>query len=270
MVRSLRPLIMLGVALTLAACGPARAADPIRVYAAGSLGVVMPQLIAASGLPAGSVAPPVFGPAGLLRHRLQSGETADLFASADLAQPRAVVGESGAAVVPFARNRMCVVAQGKLGLTQDTLLDHMLSPDMRLATSTPGADPAGDYTLKLFARAEALHPGAEAALKAKALHLVGGPTSMTPEPGHSPAATVFLGNHADMLIYYCSGAATALKEVPGLVSIPVPDALEVGPIYGLAVLSARPEAAHLALFMLSERGQAILAQGGLLPVVAER
>ena len=39
---------------------------------------------------------------------------------------------------------------------------------------------------------------------------------------------------------------------------------------GLAILSDRPEAAHLALFMLSETGQAIIAQGGLLPVVAER
>jgi molybdate transport system substrate-binding protein len=245
-------------------------ADPIRIYAAGSLGGVMPKLIAASGLPPDSVAPPVFGPAGMLGKRLLAGEKADLFASADLAQPRAVVGESGALVVPFARNRMCVVAPAKLGLTADNLLPRMLAPDTRLATSTPGADPAGDYTLKLFARAEALHQGAEAALKAKALRLVGGPESMQPLPGHSPAATVFLGDHADMLIYYCSGAAVALQEVPGLVSIPVPDALEVGPIYGLAILSDRPEAAHLALFILSEKGQAIIAQGGLLPVVAER
>ncbi len=29
----------------------------------------------------------------------------------------------------------------------------------------------------------------------------------------------------------------------------------------------RPEAARLALFMLSERGQAILARGGLLPLL---
>ena len=50
-------------------------------------------------------------------------------------------------------------------------------------------------------------------------------------------------------------------------SIPLPDALEVGPVYGLAILSDRPEAARLALFMLSEQGQAILARGGLLPLL---
>ena len=38
----------------------------------------------------------------------------------------------------------------------------------------------------------------------------------------------------------------------------------------LGVLSDRPKAAHLALFMVSEHGQAILTPGGLQPVVAER
>ncbi len=58
--------------------------------------------------------------------------------------------------------------------------------------------------------------------------------------------------------------------MPGLISMPVPDALEVGPVYGMAVLSDRPEAARLALFMVSEKGQAILARGGLLPLVPDR
>jgi ABC-type molybdate transport system substrate-binding protein len=250
--------------------GPTLAADPVRIYAAGSLGVVLPELIAASGLPEGSVAAPVFGPAGVLGKRLLSGETADLFASADLAQPQAVAAAKGALVVPFARNRMCLATPGKLGLTAATMLDRMLSPDFRLAASTPGADPGGDYARAVFARANALRPGAEAALIAKTLLLLGGPGSMTPQPGHTPAATIFLGDHADALLYYCSGTAAAAREVPGLVSIPVPDALEVGPVYGLAIMSDRPEAARLALFMLSDRGQAILAHGGLLPVLAAR
>jgi molybdate transport system substrate-binding protein len=179
--------------------GRVRAAEPVRVYSAGSLSGVMPQLIAASGLPAGTVAPPVFGPAGLLRQRLQSGETADLFASADLMQARAAVGSDGL-VVPFARNRMCMVTPGRLGITPGNLLDHMLSPAFRLATSTPGADPGGDYALAVFARADAVHPGAQATLIGKALTLVGGPRSITPLPGHGPAATIFLGDHADALL----------------------------------------------------------------------
>lgn len=260
--RGLAGVFLMGLLLSTAA----EAADPIRIYAAGSLSVVLPDLIAASGLPAGTVAAPVFGPAGVLRQRLLAGEAADVFASADLAQPRAVAAGIGAPVVPFARNRMCVVAPARLGLTPDTLLDRLLAPELRLATSTPVADPGGDYARAVFARADAVHPGAAFILTAKALLLLGGPGAMVPQPGYGPAATIFLGDHADALLYYCSGAAAAVREVPGLVSIPLPDALEVGPIYGLTVLSARPEAAQLALFMVSERGQAILAQGGLLPL----
>jgi molybdate transport system substrate-binding protein len=263
-----RNICRLGVLLMAALVGgAAQAADPIKVFSAGSLNGVMQELIAASGLPQGAVASPVFGPAGMLRQRLMAGEPADLFTSADLAQARAVAEASHAVVVPFARNRMCVVAPERLGLTADSLLERLLSPEMRLATSTPGADPGGDYARSVFARADAVHPGAQAILSSKAMLLVGGPAAITPQPGHSAAATIFLGNHADALMYYCSSAAGTLREMPGLVSIPLPDALEVWPVYGLTVLSSRPEAAQLALFLVSERGQAILVKGGLLPLV---
>ena len=258
-----------GLLFGILSCGVA-SADPVRIYAAGSLGVVLPQLIAASGLAADAVAAPVFGPAGVLGKRLLAGETADLFASADLAQPDAVAAAKGGLMVPFARNRMCIVAPERLGLTPRNLLEHMLSPDLRLAASTPGADPGGDYADAVFARAEALRAGAEAALKTKTLRLLGGPGSMTPQPGHSPAATIFLGDHADALLYYCSGTASTAAEVPGVVSLPLPTELEVGPVYGLAILSERPEAARLALFMVSGLGQAIIAHAGLLPVVPDR
>ena len=263
---------MLAVALLVVFDGRfARAADPIRILAAGSLGGVLPKLIAASGLPPEAVAAPMFGPAGVLRDRLLAGESADLFASADTAGPTAVAGKVGhALVVPFARNLMCVLTPERLGLTASTLLDHMLAPDFRLAVSTPGADPGGDYARAVFKRAEAVRPGAEAALTAKAEMLLGGPGSMTPQPGKSPAATIFLADRADGLLYYCSGTASAAREMPGLVSIPVPDALEVGPVYGLAILSDRPETARLALFMLSAAGQKILSDGGLLPVIDVR
>ena len=230
----------------------------------------MPELIAASGLPAGAVAAPTFGPAGALRKRLLAGEQADLFASADLAQPRAVTAKVPGLVLPFAHNRMCVIAPEKLGLTSNNVLDRLLSPQLRLATSTPDADPGGDYARAVFRQADAVRPGAEATLIGKSLMLLGGPGTMSPQPGHSPAATIFLGDHADALLYYCSGTAATAHEVPGLVSMRVPDTLEVWPVYGLAVLSDRPEVNRLAVFMLSEQGQAILAKGGLMPVVQAR
>ena len=47
---------------------------------------------------------------------------------------------------------------------------------MKLGTSTPKADPSGDYAFEVFRKAEAIKPGAQAALEKKALQLTGGPS----------------------------------------------------------------------------------------------
>ena len=263
--RALRMLALAGV--VAAASVPAASAAPITIYAAGSLSGVMQALIEASGQPTDAFAKPVYGPAGLLGERLQKGETADLFASADLAAPnRLAEVRKDTLVVPFVRNRMCVAAKPSVGLTEANLLDKMLSPDLRLATSTPGTDPGGDYALAVFRRAEALRAGAEKRLTDKALKLVGGPTTMDPVAGRSPAASIFLDDHADLFLYYCSSAAGLLKEVPDLVNLTLPETLEVHPIYGLGVMSADGAAQRFALFVLSERGQAILSRFGFEPL----
>ena len=66
-------------------------------------------------------------------------------------------------------------------------------------------------------------------------------------------------------MYYCSAEAGLLKEVDGLVSVPLPDALEVHPLYGLAILSDNPDALRFSLFILSGKGQEILSHFGFVP-----
>ncbi|MGI3899152.1 MAG: substrate-binding domain-containing protein [Janthinobacterium lividum] len=253
--------------LALSVSGVQASAAPVRIYAAGSLSEAMMALIAASGETPETFAKPVFGPAGLLGDRLQKGEEADLFASADLAAPvRVAAAHSGALVIPFVRNRMCMAAKPAVGLTEANMLDRMLAPELRLATSTPGNDPGGDYAVAVFDRADALRPGAGKILADKALHLVGGPNTMVPVAGRSPSATIFLGNNADLFVYYCSSSAGLLKEVPDLTNLPLPETLEVHPVYGMTVLSADPAAARFALFVLSQKGQAVLARFGFEPL----
>ena len=266
--RATRASRVLGLAgLVAAACVTAASAAPITIYAAGSLSGVMQALMEGSGQPAEAFAKPVYGPAGMLGVRLGKGETADLFASADLAAPnRLAETRKDTLVVPFVRNRMCVAAKPSVGLTEANLLDKLLSPDLRLATSTPGTDPGGDYALAVFRRAEALQAGAEKRLTDKALKLVGGPTTMVPVAGRSPSASIFLGDHADLFLYYCSSAAGLLKEVPDLTNLTLPETLEVHPVYGLGVMSADAAAQRFALFMLSEQGQAILGRFGFEPL----
>lgn len=139
---------------------------------------------------------------------------------------------------------------------------------MKLATSTPGAHPGGDYAWAVFARAEQVHPGAEAALKGKAQQLVGGPGMAPLVPGQGPSEGVFLSGRADVMLGYCSGTNGLRRTVPDLVAVPLPPELEVGPAYGMTLLSGSPDAARFAVFVMSERGQAILAKSGLIAVAA--
>jgi molybdate transport system substrate-binding protein len=253
------------LAFAMALLPGAASADSLRIYAAGSLAGAFSEIIKV--FPAGSdvVLTPVFGPSGALRGKIEHGEVADILASADMTQPR-MLAHAGRPVIMFTRNRLCALARESLGLTPDNLLQRMLDPAVRLATSTPGNDPSGDYAWAVFARAEAVHPGAQAALQSKALQLVGGPNTPPLVAGHGAAQGVFIADRADMMLTYCSGTGAVLRDVPGLVSVAIPPPLSVGPAYGMVVLSDHPLAARFALFLMSETGQAILLRHGFDPV----
>lgn len=243
------------------------AAVTISIYAAGSLRGVVSELAKEAGPLLHIQVKSSFGGSGSLRERIEKGDSPDLFMSADVGSPSQLEAE-GRTVVPaiaFARNRMCFVSRRSAGITPENLIDRLLAQDVRLKTSTPVADPGGDYAWTILNRIDALRPGAGAILKRKArasMNLKATPAS----PKESRAAALFLSNEIDVSITYCSGATGLLKEVPELTSFVVPPQLDPHPLYGLAVLSSKPEALRLALYLLSEKGQAIIAREGLVPL----
>src|SRR5262249_19226022 len=122
-----------------------------------------------------------FGPSGVLRERIEKGEPVDVFASANMEHPQLLTkdGRSGPTVL-FARNAICGITRPDVGLTSANMLERMLDPTVKLATSTPQADPAGDYAWDIFRKADGIKPGSYRILDAKAQKLVGGAT-LTPE-----------------------------------------------------------------------------------------
>ena len=101
-----------------------------------------------------------------MRERIEQGEPVDLFTSADIGHARKLVADGRAQTMAmFARSALCVLAPSGLGLTPDRRLDHLLDPALRIGRSPAQIDPLGDYTELLFRRAEAIRPGAEAALR---------------------------------------------------------------------------------------------------------
>jgi molybdenum ABC transporter molybdate-binding protein len=250
-------------ALALLIVPAAAAAEaPVKLHAAGSLRAALDEVAAAFAADGGVKVEAVYGASGTLKERIERGEASDVFASANMEHPRALAAKAKLPVVLFARNTLCALTQPAVAATEATLLDVMLDPKVKLGTSTPKADPSGDYAFALFAKAEALKPGAKATLEAKAQKLTGGPDAPKPPAGRTVYAHVMEQRLADVFLTYCTNAVVAAREVPGLKVVAIPPALAVGADYGLVVLSERPEAARLALYILSPAGQAILARHG--------
>jgi molybdate transport system substrate-binding protein len=245
---------------------PTRAEDLglVRVFAAGSLRAAMDQIADLFAIAANAHVQTVYGPSGVLRERIEKGEHADLFASADMGNPVALsrTGKSGPAIL-FARNRLCAMVRPGMAIEPATLLAKMLDPRIKLGTSTPKADPAGDYTWAMFAKADAVRPGSRALLEAKALQLMGGAASAAPPAGLDLFAWHLREKHADIFVAYCSAGANLKKDLPGASVVNLPPALATGADYGLTWLPATNErGVAFALFMFSDLGQQILARNG--------
>ena len=262
----MKPILTAGFLAMIATAQPALAQE-VRLHAAGSLEAAMTDIADAYQATSGTTVARNFGPSGLLRERIEQGEPAEVFASANMGHPQTLAdaGLSGA-VTMFARNSLCALAQQDVEVTTDTLLDVMLSDATRLGTSTPRADPSGDYAFELFGKAEALQPGSTAKLEAKALQLTGGPDSAKPPAGRNPYGWVMSEDRADLFLTYCTNAVLAQRDTPSLQIVQLPEALAVGADYGLTVLNgASAPANDLAEFILAPGGQVILASYGFKP-----
>jgi molybdenum ABC transporter molybdate-binding protein len=239
----------------------AQAQDPVRLYAAGSLRNALNEVI--SSYKEARVEA-VYGASGLLRERIAKGERAEVFASANMEHPRSLEKDGSAGPVKlFARNRLCALARPGVKVETGSLLERMLDPAVKLGTSTPKADPSGDYAWELFEKAEQVRPGSYEVLSRKALKLAGAPGLPQAPAGRSLYAMLIGEGKADVFLTYCTNALAAQQENAGLRIVQVPPALAVGADYGLTVMKgARPQAERFAQFILSRAGQDILGKHG--------
>ena len=251
----------------LAACATPNvpvSAEPIVVVAAGSLREALTEVAQAHEARTAQKLSLSFAASGLLRERIEKGEAAQVFASADMGHPQKLA-DAGAWGAPrvFVRNQLCALTQPTVSVTPQRLLDALLDPAIRVGTSTPKADPAGDYAWALFRRAETLRPGAFSTLERKALQLTGGPLSPKAPAGRGTYAWVMDQGQADIFLTYCTNAVAAQKEVPRLNMVAVPPDLQVGADYGLTVRrGTHPAAQAFADALLGAEAQAIFARHG--------
>ena len=115
-------------------------AETVRVFAAGSLRVALTDVVRAfQAKSAGLQVETEFAASGLLRERIEKGEAAHIFASADMGHPAKLLdaGYAKTKVAIFARNQLCALAREGLEVTPASLLEAMLDPGVRVGISTP-------------------------------------------------------------------------------------------------------------------------------------
>src|SRR5690348_9755241 len=203
---------LLLTSLCFAALTSPALAEELRVLGAGGLREVMGEIGKRYEQVTGVRVVADFGPSGLLRERIEKGEYAESFASADMGHPLKLRRDGRATrVAMFARNTMCGIAMPHVRLTAANFLDRLLDPATKLGSSTPRADPAGDYTWAMFRRAEAIRPGSHDILDRKAQQIVGGATNNAPVDGKDPAVAALASGRVDIVIGYCTSAKLRLS-----------------------------------------------------------
>ncbi|MDF7647742.1 molybdate ABC transporter substrate-binding protein [Erwiniaceae bacterium L1_54_3] len=234
----------------------------LQILAAGSLRGVWPQLIAEFSAQSGLRVETQYGPAGLLRQRIEQGEACDLFASANLLHPQTLLQDGRAQNIGrFTANTLCLTVKRDVVTEGDDWLSLLLRADLRLATSTPLCDPSGDYTWQLFDNIEQHHRGCGDLLRQKARPLVGGPDSLAVPTGELAAQWLIDNDHAELFIGYTS-YAPRLAHCSQLQVLIIPAAYNVTAEYGWATLSS--SAQPLAAFLMSDTAQGILRQHGFV------
>jgi molybdate transport system substrate-binding protein len=261
--RAVPTLAILG---TLIMSNPARA-ENVQLYAAGSLRAALTDVVKAFETETGNAVQAKYGPSGILKDEIAGGAKADVFASANMEHPQALsAAKKSGPVLLFARNRLCALVRPGLKVDSPTLLERMLDPAIKLGTSTPKADPSGDYAFEVFRKAEAIKPGAQAALEKKALQLTGNAASAAAPVGRAVYGWHVAEGRADIFLAYCTATREAQQQNPDQQIMQLPDALAVGADYGLTVIAgASPAAEQFAQFIVSPAGQKILTSHGFAP-----
>ena len=197
-----------------------------------------------------------FGPAGLLRERIEAGEPCDFFASANRAHPQALLDAGRAqSVAPFATNRLCLTVRADAVREGDDWLSLLTRPDLRIGTSTAGCDPSGDYTQQLFSRMG----DAGTRVREQAVALVGGRDTLPLPVGSLAAEWLISNDDTDVFIGYAS-YAPRLRLIETLTVVEIPEPYNPVAEYGFACLSDKGKS--FADFLLSPEARLILCQHG--------
>lgn len=238
----------------------------LTLLAAGSLRRAFIPLQAQFTQTTGIVVDMVFGPAGLLRERIEEGGVCSVFASANRQHPQTLCdAERAHGLRLFAQNQLILTVKNTPQTAGKDWLTLLSDTSLRLGTSTPHSDPSGDYTWQLFDLLDVDYPGLGASLKQRAMTLVGGRDSLTLPPGEIASRWLIQQGLTDLFIGYAH-YATALVGDTDIRSVTIPSPWNIRCDYYLAMLDESDAARQFCQFVLADEGQRCLRDAGFLTI----
>ncbi|WP_368938049.1 substrate-binding domain-containing protein [Morganella morganii] len=174
----------------------------MHIMAAGSLRGALTAILARYS---GNKIPPVtcdFGPAGLLRQKIESGVKCDLFLSADRAHPEALLRNKTAfRVEPFIANYLGITTTTELAEQYPDWQQLLCAPDLIIGTSTPVDDPCGDYVVQFYSELSKVDPELAENIRNRTRYLVGG-KKFPGDPGGANGVSVVDSLSSGRYIYW--------------------------------------------------------------------
>lgn len=205
-----------------------------------------------------------FGPAAVLREKVEAGAPADIMAVPGISHQRKLY-KAGRAEEPirFASNEMVLlVAPERLGGTMDPF-DALLNPMLHIGMATPGIDPSGDYAEAILKKLENMLPKEGPGVRERVQFLMGGREPPIAPQGRNIFAWLIETGRADVFLTYRSNAMAAKRDRPKLAYIPLPRELAQPTACHLCLLSgAKADAPKIARTITSEPAQAIFEEFG--------
>ncbi len=258
-------VVVVVLALALTGCG-ARAAPStppaLTVYAAASLKAVLgaATTVFVSSHPGWTITLSTDSSAAL-ETKIEQGAPADVFLSADLANPQKLVaaGLASGTVVPFASNRLVVIvpAGNPAGVTGPR---DLARPGLKVVAAGAGV-PITTYAQQLVANLAGL-PGYPAGFAAGyAANVISREDNVA-----AVVSKIELGEGDAAIVYATDARAASRVE-----TVAVPDAANVTALYGGVVVRASPNASAAARFLAwlaGPEGQAVLAGAGFGPAAS--
>lgn len=247
------------VAGALGACaGPGVGGSKLTVYAAASLTEAFRELGSTyEAAHAGSKVEFNFAGSQELRAQIEQGAKADVFASADLRNMKALEdkGTVSAARV-FARNRLVVIVPADNRAGVKTLAD-LARPGLKLVMAQANV-PVGQYGLQALDKLAA-DPAYGTEYKASVLQ-----NAVSQENNVRAVVSKIALGEGDAGIVYATDAQSVGARVG---TIEIPDAYNVVAEYPIAVVTGAAEAEQAKVWIelvLSEQGQAVLKRYGFV------